>query len=185
MGPLQYRHHRVVGQGLCRAPSHPHGCRRCLLKGCERWFRPARAQARYCSPACQQAARRWRRWRSTQRYRATERGQQRRRAQSQRYRQRLRQARAPAPTRAEPTEPCEGQRPAEIPQDFAGCPCDRPGCYQLFVPTTRSPLQHFCSPACRQAFRCVRQREQRRRARRRRGIGPRPARGRAPPRPAG
>jgi hypothetical protein len=188
VGPLQYRHHRAAGQGPGRPASHAHGCRRCLLKGCERWFRPIRVQARYCSAACQQAARRWRRWRATQRYRATAHGQERRRAQSQRYRQRLQQARVMVTTPTEAAEPaalCEGQRPAEIPQDRAGCPCDRPGCYELFVPTTRSPLQHFCSPGCRQALRCVRQRELRQRARRRHGIEPRPARGRAPPRPAG
>jgi hypothetical protein len=65
---------------------------------------------------------------------------------------------------------CEGQRPAEIPEEFANCPCDRPGCYELFVLQSRSPQQHFCSSACRQALRRVRQRERRLRARRRRGI---------------
>jgi DNA replication protein DnaC len=43
--------------------------RRCLLKGCNRCFRPARPQCRYCSPACQQAARRWRAWRAQQKFR--------------------------------------------------------------------------------------------------------------------
>ena len=35
--------------------------RRCLLKGCEKPFRPTHPQARYCSPECRAAARRWRR----------------------------------------------------------------------------------------------------------------------------
>jgi len=90
-----------------------------------------------------------------------------RRFQSQRYRQQRRQRRA---LTVSDTPPPEGQRPATIPQDFSGCPCDRPGCYQLFVPSPRSPDQHFCSPACRQALRRVRQREVRRLERRRRGA---------------
>ena len=167
VGPLQYSRKPTPGQGFSCARSHPHGCRRCLLKGCERWFRPSRPQARYCSSTCQRAARRWRRWRAAQRYRASDHGKQCRRFQSQRYRQQRRQRRA---LTVSDTPPPEGQRPATIPQDFSGCPCDRPGCYQLFVPSPRSPDQHFCSPACRQALRRVRQREVRRLERRRRGA---------------
>jgi hypothetical protein len=37
--------------------------------------------------------------------------------------------------------------------------CFRPGCYVLFAVTTRSPQQCFCSSACRNALRRVRQRE--------------------------
>jgi len=37
--------------------------------------------------------------------------------------------------------------------------CFRPGCYVLFPVTTRSPRQCFCSSACRNALRRVRQRE--------------------------
>ena len=33
--------------------------------------------------------------------------------------------------------------------------CPRPGCYERFVPTSRSPLQSFCSAGCRQALRRV------------------------------
>jgi hypothetical protein len=171
-------------------------CRRCLLKGCERWFLPKRPQARYCSPACQLAARRWRRWHASQRYRATTHGKQRRRDQARRYRSR-RQQRAtgpeppPPPPQVEPEPPAVelgpppatdpptmlpppgvGQRPDEIPEKSQGLPCDRPGCYVVFLPTPRSPQQHFCSCGCRQASRCVRQREARLRRRRRRGGRP-------------
>ena len=69
---------------------HP-GCHRCLLKGCEGWFLPRRPQARYCSPACQKAARSWRRWHSCQRFKATDHGKKLRRDQARRYRIRLRQ----------------------------------------------------------------------------------------------
>jgi hypothetical protein len=61
----------------------------------------------------------------------------------------------------------EGQRPGEIPEKSPGLPCDRPGCYATFLPTARSPQQHFCSGQCRQALRRVRQREAKRRLRRR------------------
>jgi len=89
---------------------HP-GCRRCLLKGCERWFLPQRAQACYCSPACQDAARRWRRWWASQRYRATANGRQRRRQQARRYRDRLRQ-RVSVPDADPPTPDVEPATPA-------------------------------------------------------------------------
>jgi hypothetical protein len=182
--------------------AHPHrwhpGCRRCLLKGCERWFLPERSQARYCSPACRDAARRWRRWHAAQRYRATTHGKQRRRDQSRRYRSNRRQRSStpemtPASPDVEPEPPPpsnppatpfpagEGQRPGEIPEENSGLPCDRPGCYAVFLPTARSPQQHFCSGHCRQALRRVRQREARLRRRRRCGIRPRGRSHRGPP----
>jgi hypothetical protein len=112
------------------------------------------------------------------RYRASDHGQQQRQEQSRRYRQRRRQRQIRA---AAAIPPCEGQRAASPPQDFLGRPCDRPGCYQLFVPTPRCPDQRFCSCSCRQALRRVRQRESRRRERRRQGMRPRRLRPRAPP----
>jgi len=176
---------------------HP-GCRRCLLKGCERWFLPKRPQARFCSPACQNAAQRWRRWRAAQNYRATAQGKQRRSDQARRYRSRRQQRTTgpeppPHPPQVEPEPPVvepepppmtnpppkpapagEGQRPDRIPEKSCGMPCDRPGCYVLFLPTPRSPLQHFCSCSCRRALRRVLQREAR--LRKRRQCGGRPQR---------
>jgi hypothetical protein len=173
---------------------HPR-CRRCLLKDCERWFLPTRPQARYCGPACQRSARCWRRWHASQRYRASANGKQRRRDQSRRYRARVRQRPVAEPLAARPgeepltaTEPPaevpdrgEGQRPAEIPEKTSGSPCHRPGCYDCFVPSPRSPQQRFCSCPCRLALRRVQQREVRLRQRRRRGARPRPVRARPPP----
>jgi hypothetical protein len=69
--------------------------RRCLLKGCERWFRPRHPQQRYCSASCRQAARKWSRWKSQARYRATVAGKEKRNGQSRRYRERVR-SRKPA-----------------------------------------------------------------------------------------
>ena len=177
---------------------HP-GCRRCLLKGCETLVPPRRPQARYCSPACQAAARRWRRWR-----RSTLTGPlataeppprpgptlSRPRSASDRL-----SRRAPIyshlPGRAERTSPAEpgshhrstpghlrprrGPAPRRNPRKNRGRPCHRPGCYVLFLPAPRSPDRRFCSSSCRRALRRVRQREARLRRRRRRGIPPRRA----------
>jgi hypothetical protein len=60
----------------------------CLLKGCERVFRPQQPLARYCSEACRAEARRWRQWKARRRYRHSPNGKQKRQAQSRRYRER-------------------------------------------------------------------------------------------------
>lgn len=115
MGLLQYRR----GLRPLQGPGGRGRCRRCLLKGCERLFRPRRPQSRYCSRACQQAARRWRRWLASRRYRATDQGWHQRQEQSRRYRQRRQQrgaAAAPAPPPGV-TAACEGQRAAEFSED--------------------------------------------------------------------
>jgi hypothetical protein len=180
-------------------------CRRCLLKDCERWFLAPWPQARYCSRACRKAADRWRSWHAGQTYRASAQGKERRREQARRHRERERQRSAlaePAP----PTLPIEpalpvieapttsdsiptnsagpqsvGQRPAEIQPESSGLPCNRPGCYVLFLPSPRSPYQHFCCGSCCQALRRVRQREARLRRRRQQGIPGRYLRHRGPP----
>ena len=140
--------------------------RRCLLKGCDRLFRPARPQCRYCSATCQQAARRWRRWRAQQKYRQSDHGRQHRQQQARRYRQRH-----PAPPRP-PTEPparheepaagqdaasaaSEGKRLAEKGEEVPLRPCDRPGCYVLFAAEAAGIPRRFCCALCRQALRCV------------------------------
>ncbi len=172
MGPLQSPLLSAGCQSFPVAAPQPFGCCRCLLKGCERWFRPVRPQALYCSDACRAQARRWRRRQAARRYRASQKGKQRRRLQSQRYRQR--QAAAAA-------NPSEGQRLPANPLDFEDCPCQRPGCDELFVPAPRCPGQRFCSQPCRQALRRVRQRQVRRLERRRRGARLHPGCQRAPP----
>ena len=65
--------------------------RRCLLKGCERRYRPRSKRQRYCSPKCRQAARQWSRWKAQQKYRNTGGGKQKRNGQSRRYRERCKQ----------------------------------------------------------------------------------------------
>jgi hypothetical protein len=149
-------------QHLCQRPErqvpgprHPRA-RRCLLKGCEREFVPDDPLSRYCGAACGSAARRWSQRCANRRYRASEGGQQCRREQAGRYRQRLRERRACAAAAAEAAR--EGyQRGAA---EKISC-CQRPGCYEQFSPSPRSPLQKFCSPLCCQALRRVLIRESR------------------------
>jgi hypothetical protein len=64
--------------------------RQCLLKGCEKSFRPRHAMTRYCSEDCRQKARQWSQWKSQQRWRQSENGRKKRIEQSARHRQRLR-----------------------------------------------------------------------------------------------
>ena len=204
VGHSQFPRALLSGQPSQSRRWHP-GCCRCLLKGCEDWFVPRRPQARYCSPACQQAARRWRRWHSCQRFRATIHGKELRRDQARRYRDRIRQQSSltePTPqghdvelissviesvTSPELESPAvvatsgEGQRPAKISEKSCGLPCHRPGCYVLFLSSARSPDQKFCSSSCRQALRRVRQRGLQLQQRRRRSVPPRYVHHRGPP----
>lgn len=150
--------------------------RRCLLKGCEHWFVPTRPQCRYCSAACQQAARRWRRWRAQQQYRATAHGKRQRQQQARRYRQRLR-CRPRSPPAVRP----EGKRLPKKDEEVPQRPCDRPGCYVLFALPALYQPRRFCCSLCRRALRRVLDRESRWRHRRRRGLRRPGRRARAPP----
>jgi len=161
LGPPSFQHLSCLRPEAAR----PRRARRCLLKGCERCFTPARPQARYCSDACRHAARRWRRWQAGRRYRASPHGQERRRAQQRRYRQRRRERVAAA---ADGSAGREGQRPAAAHEGFAERPCERPGCYILFAVKYAASCRRFCSLACCRALRCVLDREARFRQRRRR-----------------
>jgi hypothetical protein len=146
----------------------PDGChhqpRLCLLKGCERLFWPRHWRAHYCSEACRQAARRWRRWRASQQYRATENGRVHRQDQQRRYRQRRRE-RPAASADEEPSR--EGQRISNPDEDLSTRPCARAGCYELLTLPHEHSCQRFCSHACRLALRRVLDREARYQARRR------------------
>jgi hypothetical protein len=137
----------------------------CLLKGCDQSFQPSHPLQRYCSRPCQEAARHWRRWQAARRYRASPQGQHQRREQSRRYRDRQRARRAaatadPVVTAATAAER-EGQRDEHFSQDFSARPCQRPGCYELFVTGPHEPPQRFCCSACRRALRRVLDREAR------------------------
>jgi hypothetical protein len=150
----------------------------CLLKGCGHWFLPTRPQCRYCSLACQEAARRWRCWRAQQKYRTTAHGRSYRQQQAHRYRQRVRTRSRPPPV-AQP----EGKRLPKKGQEVPLRGCDRPGCYVLFPLGSPYHPRRFCCPLCRQALRRVLDRESRWRRRRRRGLRRPGRRARAPPGP--
>ena len=172
----------------------PHRCRRrrCLLKGCGQRFQPSHPQCRYCSNACREAARRWRRWHAQQKYRSSPKGREHRQQQARCYRQRHRNRRpsiaAPSPVGNAAAashgkqRPREGKRPAPKKEEVRLCPCDRPGCYVLFAAGSPGRTRRFCCALCRQALRCVLQREARWRQRRRRGLQHTGRRPRARPR---
>lgn len=60
--------------------------RRCLLKGCDRVYRPNHPLQRYCSEKCRREAKKWHRWKAQQKYRTTELGKTRRKEQCRRHR---------------------------------------------------------------------------------------------------
>ena len=188
MGSLQYSVRGGPPQGA-PGPGHPRPGRRCLLKGCERFYRPSQPQSRYCSDACRRDARRWRRRQASRTWRASAAGQRCRREQARRYRRRipLIVLSEPSTTEAGDCVPPpvsaarEGQRPATILQDVSLRPCQRPGCYEVFTVTSAWSSQRFCSCECRRALRNVLEREERYRRRRRAGYRPQRQRSRPPP----
>ena len=154
MGPEHDSRSRTIQGTGVRRPRR----RQCLLKDCESGFSPVHALSRYCSEACRQSACRWSRWRAARAYRSTDTGKQVRREQSRRYRQRVRER----PQKAHETaddgcrDACEGHH-KDV--DSGKIACSRPGCYEVFPASDRSPLKTFCSAMCRQALRRVRRRE--------------------------
>lgn len=92
----------------CKRRAHRPRSRACLLKGCERAFRPQHPLTRYCSEPCRQQARQWREWKARRRYRQSPGCKQKRRAQSRRYRERRkardRKTRSGGHARVIPTE---------------------------------------------------------------------------------
>ena len=133
--------------------------RLCLLKGCERSFQPKHHCCRYCSPACIEAARIWRRWLADQKYRSTEQGKEARKDQSKRYRERRKEDLSEM---NEPEKPAPPERVGDTqePLEKKSC-CHRPGCYERFIPDPRAPHQKYCSPECARAMRRVLVREKR------------------------
>lgn len=134
------------------------GRRICLLKDCDRVYRPNHPLSRYCSKQCQQAAARWHQRQANRRYRASDQGKTCRRAQACRYRRRKSETSSVSQNTKSPSADSEGYGDPVPLQEFC---CQRPGCYETFSKTTRSPLQKFCNAHCRQALRRVLVRERR------------------------
>ena len=153
MGPTKTRSSGTRRQARRRAPRR----RRCLLRDCEQWFRPVDHGERFCSEACRAGWRAWRQWSAQQKYRRQPKGRSSRRAQSKRYRERVR-CRVEATESIADRDAREGHPPRGA---AAGETCSRPGCYERFQLTRRSPEQKFCSPSCRRALWRVWERERR------------------------
>jgi hypothetical protein len=153
VGPSQHVSKVSSGQAAsCRG-----SWRVCLLKGCGRGFRSSCARVWYCSAECLALARRWVCWKAQQRYRSSAQGRARRREQSRRWRQRQKEKRS-KPSETPAKNGCEGHPRRRRRGEFS---CDRPGCYDSFARSARSPWQRFCSALCRGALRLVRLRERR------------------------
>ena len=131
----------VPKRSALQAPACVSGWRCCLLKGCGCDFKPSCARRRYCSEACQAAARRWQLWKAQRRYRSSEKGRARRQEQSRRWRARQREKQQTAPN-PRPEQACEGHHSRRLGKKSS---CDRPGCYEGFDRSSRSPWQRFCS----------------------------------------
>jgi hypothetical protein len=114
---------------------------------------PHHPLCRYCSEACRHAARCWSRWLANQKYRAPPAGEQCRREQSRRRRKRQRERLS-----ADANKACVGYHKDDEGKKFC---CHRPGCYERYNRTARSPRKKFCSAACRMALRRVLVREAR------------------------
>lgn len=154
MGPTSAYSSCQSGQECAASPRR----RRCLLKGCESWFRSSHPLSRYCSEACSRAARRWSQWQANCRYRQSEHGKECRRQQCQRRRERQCRQDNSLGSKSAAFGGREGYHKTD---EQEKTPCHRPGCYECFAPTARSPLKKFCSRLCRLALRRVLQREAR------------------------
>lgn len=132
--------------------------RRCLLKGCEKWFLPDDHRRRYCSPACRAAATAWARLRAQESYRKSPKGRARRRHQcrSRRRREKEEGKRRGTQQISGPAA-CEGHQREGI----RGFLCARPGCYERVVGEGRSCQRRYCTRACLRALRTVLEREAR------------------------
>lgn len=126
----------------------------CLRKGCGRKYLPRRWNQRYCQdPECRRQVRRW----QAARRQARRRQDDAAKAQHAEA-QRARRQRAPSTPQALPNPdvtPARGHA-AKIILPIPWC--DRPGCYEPPLKSVRQ-LACFCSRACRQAVRRVRDRE--------------------------
>ena len=157
MGPSQDLPKRASLQApVCRS-----GWRRCLLKECGCGFEPSCARRRYCSEACCQAARGWQVWIAQWAYRHSEKGRAARREQCRRRRARQQEKQPPAASGPAAETAREGHQKTARRRLGKKIPCRRPGCYEGFVRSARSPWKRFCSALCREALRMVRLREQR------------------------
>ena len=151
--------------GSCKRRRRRARSRRCLLKGCNQVYKPRHPLQRYCGAACRQKAKKWRLYKAQLTYRKSENGKEKRRRQCRERRARCKVKKATLPCRsrvvAGHSNPRSGSREGNRNQIYFAPCCDRPGCYERFTKTRRSPAQHFCCRQCRRALERVLERERR------------------------
>jgi hypothetical protein len=92
VGPSEHHTKSHKNQGCIHKPCRRPRQRRCLLKGCDRFYHPKHPLQRYCSEACRDETKRWGQYKAQHTYRATANGKEKRKEQSCRRRQRQREA---------------------------------------------------------------------------------------------
>lgn len=149
-------HHTPTVKPAARSSS-----RLCLRKGCGRVFQAVRWNQRFCrEPGCLQEVRRWQAAKRQRVFRQSAENRQRQAEAEARRRRAKKEAAAAASFVPDPAQEASSSQPGpwsrsnKIPPDF----CDRPGCYEPLPAASRSPAR-YCGGDCRQALRCVRDRE--------------------------
>jgi hypothetical protein len=154
-------HCQDSNQGGRSASGRRLGWRICLRKGCGRWYRARQWNQRYCQEA--ECLRLVHRWQGTKRQRerwAVSEGRQKHAAAERERRQR-------SPSLSKPCGNGDSMAgdtalpPGAWSRSKAPLPdalCDRPGCYEPPRHSCRSPAA-YCSDACREAMRRVRDRQ--------------------------
>jgi hypothetical protein len=114
LGPHQYHVCRDSAQEATGS-AHRFRCRRCLLKGCERFFWPTHPRCHYCGESCRRQAKKWHGRKAARTWRASEEGKKCRREQSRRYRRRKRLVALTEPTASSAGPPIADLNPPAEP----------------------------------------------------------------------
>ena len=137
------------------------GWRICLRKGCGRRYRARQWNQRYCQdPECLRLVRRWQATKRQRQCRAAPEASQRH-AQAERARREQGRARSRPPPGEDSVSVDTALSSGAWSRSEAPLPrvlCDRPGCYEPPRDGCRAPSS-YCSDACRQAMRRVKDRE--------------------------
>jgi len=127
--------------------------RRCLLKGCNRWYCPICALCRYCSKECKDSARVWSQAQARKHYRRSAKGRHCRNNQNRRYRERCKE------NNRLKSEEVPNKEKSKNEGDQKGCGkkiiCARPGCYENVIAIRRNILKKYCSTNCCNSLRQV------------------------------
>ena len=156
-------HHQDTLCGWLSASGRHLGRRICLRKGCDRTYQARRWNQRYCqAPECLKLVRRWlAAKRQAERRRRSEVRQAHAAVECQRRARCRAEGRQGTPRACNSTsdeDPAPDPRAWSRSRDYSAPFCDRPGCYEAVRASFRCQAR-YCSNACRQAVRRVRDRE--------------------------